>query len=184
MAAEENTVNYSSTVLASSSAPCWYAIYTKPAKEDLAVEYISRLGLEAFNPKIKKSQKVWGVLREINAPLFPCYVFARFSEFYMHSVRYARGVRRIVGTGEIPTPIDERIIDCIRSRSVEEQSYGKSSAIKPGDTVVINCGLFYGLEGIVLEELNDKERVRILLNTIEWQARVLVEKRRIEKTAR
>lgn len=163
------------------SSLCWYAIHTKPAQEDVAVAYIARLGLEAFNPKIKKSQKVWGLLKEINKPLFPCYVFAKFRDLHLHAVKYARGVRRIVGTGNCPTAIDEPIIASIRSRMVENSNCAQSPEIKPGDPVVINCGALYGVAGVFEKELSDKKRVSILLDTIKWQARVLVEKRAVEK---
>lgn len=164
------------------SAPlCWYAIYTKAAKEDLAVEYISRMGIECFNPKIKKSKKIWGTLKEFSGPLFPCYVFAKFGDSSFHSVRYARGVRRVVGATDLPTPIDEQIINFIRSRAEHEREFGAIPAIKPGDPVVVNRGALYGLEGVFLEESSSSDRVRILLHAIEWHAHVLLEKSAIEK---
>lgn len=161
----------------------WYAIYTKPAKEDLAIEYISRLGIEAFNPKIKQFRRVWGELKEIYVPPFPCYVFAKFNGLHNHSIKYAHGVRRIVGMGNVPTPIEEQIVALIKTRSIQSRDCIKSPEGEPGDPVVINGGMFYGFEGIFVEELSGKDRVRILLSTIIGQARfsVSVEKRWIQR---
>lgn len=176
MAAREDRFADAQTSLSVSASLRWYAVHTKPAKEDVAVGYIARLGLEAFNPQIKKKQKVWGLERQISRPLFPCYVFAKFSDLHLHAVKYARGVRQVVRTGGVPTPLDEQIIESIRSRTIMESDCEHSRRLVPGDPVVINCGTFYGLEGVFEKELSDQERVSILLTTIKWQARVLVEK--------
>lgn len=177
MGASEDKFSGTQTSLSAS----WYAVHTKPAKEDVAVVYIARLGLEAFNPQIKKKRKIWGLEKETTGALFPCYVFARFSALHLHAVKYARGVRQVVRAGGVPTPIDDRIIDSIRSREIEASDRDSSRGIMPGDPVVINCGMFCGVAGVFEKELSDKERVSILLNTIRWQAHVLVEKRVVEK---
>jgi transcriptional antiterminator RfaH len=184
MVAKEKINYWQTAPEASSDQSRWYAIYTKAAKEDLAVDYISRMGIECFNPKIRKRRKIWGALKEISAPLFPCYVFAKFGDTYLHAVRYARGVRRVVGARETPTSIDDQIIDFIRLRVAEGADLAAGPQIKPGDAVLINRGALYGLEGVFLDEVSSKDRVRILLNAIEWQARVLVEKGSIEKLGR
>jgi hypothetical protein len=46
---------------------------------------------------------------------------------------------------------------------------------------MINRGALYGLEGQFLEALSGNERVVVLLKTIEWQARVQVEKSALQK---
>lgn len=183
MAAEENTMNIQSLPVASDSSR-WFAIYTKPAKEDLVVEYISRMRVECFNPKIKKGRKIWGALKEVSAPLFPCYVFAKVSESCMPAIRYARGVRRVVGAGNAPTPIDEQIINFIRSHTHQENHPAPVPEFMRGDRVLINRGSFYGLEGIFLEDVSSSDRVSILLKAIEWQVRVTVEKSAVEKLDR
>jgi len=181
MRAKENSSRYFLAEPEASDVTRWYAIYTKPAREDCVVMHISRMGLEAFNPRIKRSRKVWGEQREIIAPLFPCYAFAKFNDSSLYSIRYVRGVRRIVGVGDMPTPIEEHIITSIKVRTEKAREHATLPKVKPGDQVVINRGALYGLEGVFVEELSGKERVIILLHTIEWQARVQVEKSAIEK---
>jgi transcriptional antiterminator RfaH len=183
VAAKENIINIQSLPAASDSSR-WYAIYTKPAKEDVVIEYIARLNVECFNPKIKKSRKIWGALKEISVPLFPCYVFAKLAESCFYAVGYARGARRVVGAGDAPTPIDQKIIDFIQSQTFEGGNPTPVPKLLAGDTVMINRGPLYGLEGILLEEVSSKDRVSILLKALEWQARVHVEKSTIEKLDR
>lgn len=156
----------------------WYAIHTKPAKEDQVVANISRMGVEVFNPKTGKMRKVWGKPKEMVGPLFPCYVFAKLSNSFLSATSYVRGVRRIVGFGGGPTPIDEQVIEAIRSHNINV--HGETSKIQPGEAVVVNRGALYGLEGVFVEQLSGKDRVVILLKSIGLQARVQVEKSAIE----
>jgi transcriptional antiterminator RfaH len=159
----------------------WYAVQTKSQKEDIAVSYISRLGLQVFNPRMRKQYKVCGKIVEKVVPIFPCYIFARFNKYYSHNITYARGVKRIVTFGEEMIPIEERIIGILRQRSAQYTDSSRSDGFCPGDVVVITGGPLYGIEGIFEKELSDKDRVSILLHSIEWQAHVLVEKRWLEK---
>jgi transcriptional antiterminator RfaH len=157
----------------------WYAIHAKPSREEAAALNIGRLGLDVFLPKIKKEKLVWGKSQIVIKPLFTCYLFARFSPAaYLHLIRYARGVRRVVSAGEVPLIVDEEIIKAIQPR-VEEDGYIRmeSGLLAPGDRVVIQEGPLQGLLGIFVRELGDRERVAILLETIGYQASALTEKR-------
>jgi transcription antitermination factor NusG len=145
------------------------------------VAHISRMGIEAFNPKIRIQRKVWGTLKEVSAPLFRGYVFAKVSSVYLGSVKYVRGARRIVEFGGIPTPIDEPIINAIRYCATSEKE-NSTGLFSPGDSVMINRGALYGLEGVLIEELSNRERVVLLLKTIDWQARIHVGKTAIQKS--
>lgn len=181
MVAKEKSIERVPEHLSTNSQAYWYVIHTKATREDSVVANISRFGLEAFNPKIKTVHKVWGKEREMTVPLFPCYIFANFSDCYMASIRYVRGVRRIVGFGV--TPIDSSIIESIRSRTILESKQAAAPKFSRGEPVVVNRGALYGLEGVFVEELSGKERVTILLQTIEWQARLQVEKKSIERAS-
>ena len=82
---------------------------------------IERLGLEVFLPRMKKTKSVWGVAQIVIKPLFSGYLFARFSPAtYLHLIQYARGVRRVVGNGERPLPVDDEIIMAVRSGMDED----------------------------------------------------------------
>jgi transcriptional antiterminator RfaH len=161
----------------------WYAIHTKPSREEVAATYIERLGLEVFWPKMKQEKDVWGTPRMVIRPLFPGYLFARFSPAaHLHSIRYARGVRRVVSAGDVPLPVDQEIIAAIQSRMGDDGCVTIGpTPLKPGDQVIIQEGPLRGLMGVFERELSDHERVMILLQTIEYQARILIEKRHLRK---
>ncbi len=156
-----------------------FAGNTKPHREDVAAMNIGRLGLDVLLPRVSCTRTVLGTQRTVNAPLFPCYLFARFSPGHsLHSIRYARGVRRVVSAGDVPSPVDSAIISTIRSRMDESDCVDlEPKTFGVGEVVFIQEGFLQGLSGVFERELTGQKRVVILLKSIEYQARVLVEKR-------
>jgi transcriptional antiterminator RfaH len=157
----------------------WYAIHTHPCREAVAAMNIERLGLEVFLPQIKQQKSVWGVAKTVIKPLFPGYLFARFTPIaYLHLIHYARGVRRVVGNKDKPLPVDDEIIMAVRS-SIGDEGYVQMvpEVMRRGDRVVIQDGPLQGLIGRLDQETDGRARVVILLEAIEYQARLLIDKR-------
>ena len=163
----------------------WYAVHTKPCQEDLAAMHIRRLGLEVLLPKTKRETLVRGTPRATIRPLFPCYLFARFCPLtYLRLIHYVRGARGVVCAGSLPLPVDEEIIGSVRSR-VGDDGYVTlpPEALRPGDRVTVSEGPLAGLVGIYERELSDSRRVTILLQAIEYQARLTIEKQSLTACA-
>ncbi len=162
----------------------WYCIYTKPKKEDYVASLLSdRLGLEVFNPKVKKRKVVKGRYIDTEEELFPCYIFSRFDpKIHYHTIRYTRGVRRVVGgrNGSL-YPVSDVIINAVKSRMVDGfVKLVPASKFRPGERVVVKDGPFQGLDGIFLEELSSKDRVIILLNLIKRQVKLEIDAGSVE----
>lgn len=155
----------------------WFAVQTKPSQEDLAAFNLGRLGLDIFLPKIKQDKRD-GRRSGITKPMFPRYLFARFCPLrYMHLIIYARGVRQIVCAGDTPVPVDESIIESIRVRVGPDGFLDLSSdALQPGDHITVEGGPFNGNSGVFEREADVHKRVVILLESIRYQARVVVDK--------
>jgi transcriptional antiterminator RfaH len=156
----------------------WFAIHTKPCQEEVAAMHIRRLGLEVLLPKILREKRVWNTTRRSVKPLFPGYLFAKFSPAtFLHIIRYVRGARTVVSAGGLPLPVDEEIIWTIRSEMGSEgYAQVKSEPLRPGDEVMVNQGPLQGLTGIFERELDDSKRVSVLLKAIEYQARLTIER--------
>jgi transcriptional antiterminator RfaH len=162
----------------------WFAVQTKPQRENLAAGSLAELDLMVFLPRIRQEQLVCGFERTVTKPLFPGYLFARFSPvLFLEAIRFARGVLRVVGNPACPIPVDEEIIFTIRDR-VQPDGFIRleRSTFRPGDQVIIEQGPLAGWMGQVERECDDGRRVRILLDAIQ-QARVLVEVRRLTLAA-
>ncbi|MBI4823976.1 MAG: hypothetical protein HY805_07100 [Nitrospirae bacterium] len=159
----------------------WYAVYTKPKQEARVSRNLSMANIEVFNPLLKRVRFIRQRYQEVIQPLFPCYIFARFDLRYSSRlVRYSRGVKSIVGSRNAPLPVAEEIIQTIKDRTDANGMVLVMPEIKPGDFVKIADGPLRGLKGIFEREMPDRERVMVLLSTIEYQARVLIEREALE----
>ena len=136
----------------------WYIIHIKPAKEQVVKAQLSRIGIETFYPKIRvkkgKTEKV--------EPMFPLYMFAKFSlEKDFINVNYTRGVRRVVRFGENVPSVSEELIQSLKK--ISGGKLVKEETFKVGETVEILEGPFRGFIGEVLKAKSGGERVVVLL---------------------
>lgn len=157
----------------------WYCIYTKPKHEDSVATRLGQLpDLEVFNPKLKRKKYRRLAVIDLTEQLFPSYVFVRFDtrkSHYIHMIKYTRGVKRFVGDRDgIPFTVDQAIIDYIKSRMNDGYVNLGRPKLSKGDEVRVNDGPFSGFSGIFLEEMKGRDRVLILLNSIHYQAKLVV----------
>jgi transcriptional antiterminator RfaH len=162
----------------------WFALHTKPQRENFAVANVSALGVESFLPRLKAERLEHGVAKRIIKPLFPGYFFARFCpESSFESVKAACGVLQVVSSGRMPIPVPEEVVQEVQDRLQEDGLIRiHQKALAPGTLVTIQSGPFEGMMGRVERELNDRKRVAIFLETM-FHARVLIERRWIETPA-
>jgi transcriptional antiterminator RfaH len=155
----------------------WYVVNTKPKKEAQVERLFQEGGFEIYCPKHRSEGRV--------KPFFPGYSFLSFSfpEQY-RTVKYTRGVKRVVGNDEGPIPIPEVIIRGLRTRErdglIVLEQYGREPSV--GDAIEVMEGPLKGLKGVFQKEASDKERVMILLNYVSYQGMLLIEKRKLRKT--
>lgn len=163
---------------------CWYAIHTHLKQEKRAENNLRAWNVETFYPKTKERRlnQFSGAATYRIKSLFPRYLFARFSvDQLLHNVRFTRGVQSVVSFGGIPIPVDDEIIELFQLRTDDEGLIQISEQFKPGDKVVMKSGILNNLVGIFEREMNDSDRVVILLATINYQGHVLVERDSIRK---
>ena len=167
------------------SKACWYAVHTKPKQEGRAESNLVAWGVETFFPRVKERR--YNRLTSAPAyqikPLFPRYLFARFKATdLLHKVCFTRGVSSVVGFGDGgPTPVDNEIISFIKARAAEDGYIRLGAELKVGDKVVIQGGQFQQLTGIFEQEIEQRNRVVILLTTIKYQSRVLIDRESVRK---
>jgi transcriptional antiterminator RfaH len=157
----------------------WYCIYTKARYEEHVSERLMSLtDIEVLNPKIKTKRYLRGRMKEVTEELFPCYIFSKFNPSqYLHMIKYTRGVKLIIGNAVgNPYVVDCGIIDQVQSRMNDGFVQLERQELRRGDKVEILEGPLRGLEGVFQGELKACDRVFILLNTIEYQARIEIEK--------
>jgi transcriptional antiterminator RfaH len=117
-------------------------------------------------------------------PLFPNYLFARFSvSELLHKISYTRGVHSVLSYGGGPTPIDDEIIEMMRSRLGSDGLIRLDDDFNKGDRVVIKKGPLCHFEGIFEGKYDAQERVSIFLTTVSYQNRVVIEKDWLRKVS-
>jgi transcriptional antiterminator RfaH len=149
------------------TADSWYLIRTKSNREHFVRERLSRMIPEVFVPMLKLPPTRSYRTHPSLVPLFPQYVFARFSiSAHYFDICYMPGVAGFVCTGREPVAVAEAIIDSVRSRCTNEIFHLKPRPFLRGDQVRVVQGLFSDFEAIFEAYLSGSRRVAILIETI------------------
>lgn len=162
----------------------WYVIQTKPKQEERADSNLRAWGVETFFPKVKEP-RYSPYTREpgfIIKALFPRYIFAQFdANSLVNKVRFTRGVQSVVSFGDIPTPVDDEIIFIIKSQIREDGFIRIGEEFKSGDKVIVKNGPLRNFVGIFEQKIKDTDRVSILLESVSYQGRIVIERERLKK---
>jgi transcriptional antiterminator RfaH len=146
----------------------WYLVRTKTGKERWVRDQLANALPEVFLPMLKARAPRWGRMAVSIAPLFPCYVFARFDlQRQYFDVKYMSGVRAIVSAGNDPLAVPAPIVSEIRRRGVDDVIEIPDKPFGTGERVVVVDGPFRGFEAIFQRYLSGAERVAILLSAVE-----------------
>lgn len=162
----------------------WYVVQTKPAGEHRVEAHLLNQEMEVFLPLHETYQFVQGKMARRIKPLFPNYLFAKLDlRFHYYKVKWTRGVSKILGMGNGPVPISERVIQMIRERAGENNLIKLENEWREGDLVQITSGPLRELTGIFQRRMSDKGRVRILLNMIGIDVPVQISQWQVKKVA-
>ena len=160
----------------------WYVLKTKPHNEERAKSYLELHGLNTFLPLIESSPSTSKKGNQKTKSLFPNYLFARFDvEQNYPLVKWGKGVNKILGFGQYPTPIAEEVVSILKSRVDEKGIVKKAYNLNKNDPIRITSGPLKDLLGIFDRWVSDSGRVRILLNLIGYQPGVELHYSQVEK---
>ena len=158
-------------------ASMWYALRSKPRKEDVVWRQVRNLGYDTFYPRLRvnpvnpRSRKL--------VPYFPGYLFVLVDlESAGTSVfQWMPHTIGLVAFGGEPAHVPENLIHELRKRVEEISRAGGElfDGLKSGDTVRISSGPFAGYEAIFDARLTGDERVRVLLEFLNNKRRLPIE---------
>lgn len=144
--------------------PHWYACYTRARHEKQVEQLLQQRGFESYLPLIPLLRQWKDRKKRVEFPLFPSYVFGRFTLREVHGVLTTPGVSTIVRANGYPTPIPERDIANVRKFALAVAETGVEIEQRPflaeGQWVKVLEGPFEGVEGIVVEQ---RGRKRVLI---------------------
>lgn len=148
--------------------PAWYALRSKPRKEDVLYQHVISRGFETFYPRIPV-KTVNPRARQV-APYFPGYmfVFADLGAVGMSTFQWMPHALGLVSFDDTPAPVPEVLIEQIEARVAVIAAAGGELflTLKPGDPVRIKGGAFAGYEAIFDARLSSSGRVRVLLELL------------------
>jgi len=140
----------------------WYLVHCKPLQDERALENLERQGFHCYCPVRSVEKLRHGRRQAFAEPLFPGYLFIRLDRVNdnWHPIRSTRGVNGIVRFNHDPLPVQEEIIEQIRTQL--EGAAAQEPYLKPGERVHITDGPFSRLEAIFVAN-DGNERVVLLL---------------------
>jgi transcriptional antiterminator RfaH len=154
----------------------WFVVNTKPKNEERAFTNLTSAGYGVLSPKIRlRKYKETGFIEQVE-PLFPSYIFVKFDpveDYYM--IKYARGVRKIVSFAGKIVPLQDELIEFISHRLTDGVAQVEKKKFRKGEKVFIKEGPFKGLAGIFEREFEGEERVMILLEGINYYAKMVID---------
>jgi transcriptional antiterminator RfaH len=157
----------------------WYAVRSKPRREQYAQEQLIRRGVETFLPRILEPLR--GDDDPVVGPLFPGYLFARIDLLSQYtSVIWAPGVRGFVAFGDVPAAVDPAVIEFLQERCGEEGIVRIVPTFHDGDLVRVTRGPLGGLVGVVQGQVSGQCRVRVLMELLRRHTQVSVPMRLLE----
>jgi len=155
----------------------WYALRSKPRKEEVVWRQIRAMGIETFYPRLRVNPV--NPRARKSRPYFPGYLFvcADLDEVGISYFQFMPHAVGLVSFGGEPAFVPESLIIAIRKRVEEIAAAGGEvlDGLHSGDLVRISDGPFIGYEAIFDTRLPGTERVRVLLQLLSNQRRVPVE---------
>ena len=146
------------------SEPRWYACYTRSRHEKQVEALLKQRGLDSYLPIVSRVSRWKDRNKLVDFPLFPSYVFGRFSLKELHRVLSTPGVSTIVRSNGYPTPIPELEIENVQRFAYALAETGTEPDQRPflaeGQWVKVLEGPFEGVEGVVVEQ---RGRKRVLV---------------------
>jgi transcription antitermination factor NusG len=150
----------------------WFALQVRSRYEQGVADHLDGKGYELFLP-LYRCRKRWSDrVKEVEAPLFPGYLFCRLNPQDRLPILKTPGVIQVVGSNRTPTAVDEHEIQAIQAMVASGIPNQPWPFLATGDRVRIESGPLSGLEGILVEF---KGNHRLVLSVTLLQRSVAVE---------
>jgi len=143
------------------AARAWYALTVKPQHEKAVAEQLHAKSLEEYLPLYRARRRWSDRIATVALPLFPRYVFCRFTFDDRLKVLRTPSVLAILSCNGKPCPIDDREIAAIKAMSSSGRPVWPWPFVSIGQRVRISVGPLEGLEGILARE---KSAYRVVVN--------------------
>jgi transcription antitermination factor NusG len=150
----------------------WFALQVRTRQEAGVAQQLNGQGYEQFLPLYKFRKRWSDRIKEVDAPLFPGYLFCRFNPQDRLPILKTPGVIQVVGFNNGPAAVDESEIQSIQTLVAAGAPHQPWPFLVTGERVRIESGPLLGLEGILIDV---KRSHRLILSVTLLQRSVAVE---------
>jgi transcriptional antiterminator NusG len=159
----------------------WFAVQTRARNERVVMQRLQDKGLTAFLPTVTEVRRWSDRKKQVEVPLFSCYVFVKIQPTNEERLRVlcTDSVFDFVGTPRYGTPIPEEQIEAVRTIVNLRMNWETYPFLKIGQRVRIRSGSLAGVEGILVSR-NGKRSVVVSVDAIQRSLAVRVEGYEIE----
>jgi transcriptional antiterminator RfaH len=127
----------------------WYALYTKPRKEQKVADQLKRLGFTVYLP-LKAEIKQWSDRKKkVVSPLFSSYVFIQIEESKRAEVFIIDGVLNYVFWLGSPAIIRNEEMELMRNEIDKPNREIIVTALQAGELVQVQQGVFKGQQAVL-----------------------------------
>lgn len=142
----------------------WYACYTRARAEKQVARSLSERNIDSYLPLVPQTRQWKDRKKLVSFPLFPSYVFGRFTLREVHTVLVTPGISTIVRVNGYPAPIADSELDNVRrfanALSATDIQPDPQPYFAEGEMVRVTEGPFEGVEGVVME-VRGRKRVLV-----------------------
>jgi transcription termination/antitermination protein NusG len=138
----------------------WFAVYTCVNQEKRVAERFQDREIEYFLPTFKSVRRRSDRRVILDQPLFPGYLFARFSSVEKRRVLDVPRVVRLLGTSSVASVIPDREVQALQAGLRENPTASPFHQLRRGDRVRVLRGPFAGKEGTLVLQ---KHKFRLVL---------------------
>jgi transcription termination/antitermination protein NusG len=137
----------------------WFALQTKPRNEKKTESLLRQKGYECFMPTYKLKRKWSDRTVAIDSPLFPGYVFCRFSSSALGKAISTQGVIRIVGFGGKPAEVAAEEIEALQLLAGSDVLREPWKYLPDGIVVLVETGPLAGIQGVIRADENRRQLI-------------------------
>ena len=150
----------------------WFALHVRSRHEKSVQAQLLAKQRDVFLPLYSQSSKWADRQKIISLPLFPGYVFCRFSRAAPSAVLTTSGVIDIVRAGSEPAAISDAEIEVLRQIVKSRVNVEPFPQLVKGQSVIMTAGPLSGLAGTLA---NIRNTARLVVNVELLSRSVLVE---------
>jgi transcription antitermination factor NusG len=120
-------------------------------RSGLGAVLLSGKGYQTLLPTYQTKRRWNGRVKQMNAPLFPGYVFCQFDALKRLPILVTPGVISVVGRGRVPFPVNDREIAAIQTIVTSGFQAEPWPYLEVGQKIRIEGDSLSGLEGILIQ---------------------------------